>query len=198
MLPFSDESLPHVTILLPTLGRPDGLQRCLASIDKLVYPKSHMKVVIDDGDGTVPQKVNRMARANQDTDCYVYAANDIQFYPWCIYRAAIKSKECGLVAFNEGPVLPDEGNICTHFLITRDLANRLGEIFSEKFAHCGCDNLLWAKAKKLGEAVRCEDAKIIHYHFSKGSPMDAVYKIGWAHVEEDRKALAAELEALKS
>ena len=153
---------------------------------------------MDDGDGTVPQKVNRMARANQDTDCYVYAANDITFDPWCVYRAVWASKDHGLVAFNEGPVLPDAGNICTHFLITQELVNKLGEIFSEKFAHCGCDNLLWAKAKKMGRAARCEDAKITHYHFSKGSPMDSIYQAGWSHVEEDRKTLAAELEALKS
>jgi mannosyltransferase OCH1-like enzyme/glycosyltransferase involved in cell wall biosynthesis len=192
----SKDVLPRVCILLPTLGRPEGLRMCLESIEGLYYPKHLLRTVVDDGEGTVPQKVNRMAAANPDADCYVYAANDMTFDPWCVYRAVQMSKAYGLVSFNAGPVYPDEGNICEHFLITRGLCLRLGEIFSEKFHHVGCDNLLWAMAKALGQAARCEEARIGHRHFSRGAPLDDVYHKGWSHVEDDRRVLAEELKRL--
>ena len=188
--------LPRVCILLPTLGRPEGLKRCQESIEGLYYPKHLLRTSVDDGEGTVPQKVNRLAAANPDADCYVYAANDMAFDPWCVYRAVLASRGHGLVALNAGPLYPDGGNICEHFLITRALADQLGEIFSEKLHHCGCDNLLWARAGKLGQAFRCEDARIEHRHFSRGAPMDEVYHKGWSQVESDRRILAEEIERL--
>ncbi len=192
----SKDVLPRVCILLPTLGRPEGLRMCLESIERLYYPRHLLRTVVDDGEGTVPQKVNRMALAHPDADCYVYAANDMTFDPWCVYRAAQMSKAYGLVTFNAGPVYPDEGNICEHFLITRALADQLGEIFSEKLHHCGCDNLLWARAKALGQAARCEEARIDHRHFSRGAPLDDVYHKGWSQADNDRRILAEELERL--
>jgi glycosyltransferase involved in cell wall biosynthesis len=192
------ESLPRIAILIPTLGRAEGLKRCLESIDKLYYPKHRVTVVVDDTEGTVPKKVNRMYREKSVFDAFVYAANDMEFEPYSLYRAAVASKSHGLVTFSSGPLYVDGGNICEHFLITRALVHRLGEeIFSEKFHHVGCDNLLWAKAEKLGQAFRCEDAKVIHHHFSKGETMDWVYRLGWSRVEADRAVLKEELEKLK-
>ena len=194
--------LPRVAILIPSLGRPQGLQRCLDSIDRLYYPKHLIKTVVDEEEsGTVPQKVNRMMAANQDVDIYAYSANDMEFTPWCLYRAVKASSYypggLDLVALNAGPVYPDEGNICEHFLIVKALADQLGEIFSEKVKHVGCDNILWAKAKKSGKAGRCEEAQVIHHHFSKGEAMDWVYQKGWSKVDEDRAILAEELKKLK-
>ena len=192
----SKDILPRVCILVPSLGRPEGLRACLESIERLYYPKHLLRTVVDEGEGTVPQKVNRMAASSPDADCYVYAANDMTFDPWCVYRAVERRPVPGLVTFNAGKLYPDKGNICEHFLITRELYLRLGEVFSEKLHHCGCDNLLWAKASKLGEAYRCEEARITHRHFSKGAPMDEVYHKGWSQVDSDRKILAEELERL--
>ena len=198
------DHLPRVSFLLPTLGRPDGTRRCLESIDRLYYPKHLIHVEIDDGPGTVPCKVNSMYRAaaalphspSELADTYAFAANDMEFTPYSIYHAALASKEHALVSFNAGELLPDKGNICEHFLIRKDLVEKLGEIFSELLHHCGCDNLLWAKATRLGEAFRCEEATIIHHHFTKGAKMDDVYKRGWSHVDSDRAILAEELEKL--
>ena len=192
------EILPRVAILIPTLGREQGLKRCLESIDRLYYPKHLLTVVVDDHEGTVPKKVNQMYRENMGFDAFVYAANDMEFDPYSLYRAAVASKGHGLVAFNGGPLYADNGNICEHFLITGVLVHQLGdEIFSEKFHHVGCDNLLWAKADRLGQAFRCEDAKVVHHHFSKGETMDWVYRLGWSHMAVDRAVLKEELERLK-
>ena len=74
---------------------------------------------------------------------------------------------------------------------------KLGEIFSEKFHHVGVDNLLWAKAKKLGQAMHSETAKITHHHFSRTNQMDEVYNKGWSQVDSDRSILAEELKKLE-
>ena len=195
------DHLPLVAILIPTLGRPEGLERCLGSIDRLYYPKHLIRVVVDDGEGTVPVKVNRMYRKQLEPmpEAYIYAANDMEFDPWCVYRAVKASKDHGLVSFNAGEVYSDKGNICEHFLIRADIiaTHAMGEeIFSEKFHHVGCDNLLWARCDRLGQAVWCQDARIIHYHFSKGAPMDEVYQRGWANADADRATLARELAKL--
>jgi len=211
---YTRDFLPRVAVLIPSLGRPEGLQKCLESVDHLYYPKHLIKAFVDEGEGTVSQKVNRLAAANPDFDAYVYAANDMEFDPWCVYRAVKEGQGNppkahpfetpphypfvkGLVSFNAGPVYPDEGNICEHFLISRDLYLKLGEIFSEKFHHVGVDNLLWVKAKKLGQVLHSETAKITHHHFSKTHVMDAIYEKGWSQVDSDRAILAQELKKLE-
>jgi tetratricopeptide (TPR) repeat protein len=198
--PQSEDFLPRVAVLIPTLGRPEGLKRCLESISRLYYPKHLVRVVVDaDEDATVPVKVNQMARDNRDwADAFAYVGNDVEFSdPYCLYCAAVASVNHGLVTFNSGPLYPDNGNACEHFLITKGLVDKLGEIFCERMYHVGVDNLLFFKASRLGQAKRCEEAKITHYHFSKGEPMDWVYEKGWSQVDLDRKILAEEIEKAK-
>src|SRR5206468_875336 len=129
----------------------------------------------------------------------VYAANDTVLDPDCIqaaYLASVRQNKA-LVSFHDGPVYGDEGNICTHFLIRKDWIQTIdGEIFDTQYHHCCVDNLLWAKAKKANQAMRCEAAKFVHNHFSNGAEMDEVYKKGWAHVEEDRARLKVDLAKL--
>lgn len=183
--------LPKVSVIIPTLGRPAGLKKCKDSIKKLVYPQELIEVLVYDGEGTVPNKVAQGV-SEATGEVYVYAANDMEFTPESLILAVIASKDKGLVAFHEGDIYPDEGNICTHFLITKELTEKLGGIFDTRIFHTGCDNLLWAKSKKLGQAIHLNNAWIIHNHFSKGAEFDEVYKIGWN--EEKR---AHDLEILK-
>ena len=191
--------LPMVSILLPTLGRPEGLQRCLESIDRLYYPKHLIEVLIDDNPvASVPIKVNRLMR-QATGEVFVYAANDMEFTPESLYRAVKSSSGHGLVAFNTGELLPDKGNINEHFLIWRTTVEKIGGvIFNERFHHAGCDNLLWALCERIGEASRCEEAVVRHYHFSRGAVMDEVYRRGWNQVEKDRAVLKEELAKLEA
>lgn len=191
-------NLPKVTILIPTLGRPEGLARCIESIAKLNYPQDLIQTLTIKGDETVPEKVKK-GFSQATGEWIIYASNDIEFEPDSLILAYIHAQKENkkLVAFNTGEVLPDEGNICEHFMIHRDLVPEIGgEIFCTRMKHCGVDNLLWAKCKKLNQATRATEAKINHYHFSKGSEYDDVYKKGWQYVEEDRKILQEELAKL--
>lgn len=187
--------IPH----LPNKGREQGLYRCLDSIRRLSYPQDKIEVLImDDPALTVPKKVNDGYKRSTG-QILAYAATDMEFTPDSLSQAvnALETQGKRLVSFNPGvPILPDEGNICEHMIISRTLADEFGEIFSEDFFHLGCDNFLWARAKKLNEAYYCEQAKVIHHHFSHGKPMDEVHKIGWSRVAEDRAMLAKKLALL--
>ena len=187
--------LPLVSIIIPSLGRPEGLKRCLASILASNYPQHMIETLIIDGEKNVPLKVQEgyeKAHAN----LIIYAANDMEFDKDCIRNAVEASKKHGLIAFNSGKVYPDEGNICAHFLIRRDIVEKIGQIFNTRFHHVGVDNLLWAQCKKMNEAYYCNEAKIIHHHFSSGAEMDSIYRLGWSKVDEDRKILQEELARL--
>lgn len=190
---------PLVSIIVPTL-REEGLKRLLASIDKLIYPKDKIELITlpDAPRIGVPKRVAEgVSRAKGEW--IVYAADDMEFEPACIMEALLTSdkESAKLVAFNSGPIAPDEGNICEHFMIHRSLLSILpnGEIFDTEFRHVGVDNLLWARMKKAGEAAWSEHARIIHHHFARGAAMDDVHRIAWQeeNVQHDRDLLKKKL-----
>jgi glycosyltransferase involved in cell wall biosynthesis len=184
--------LPVVNILIPTLLRPSGLRRVLESIKKIKYPNLIVNTEEDEPRLGVAKRLNKIYKESEVADRYVYGSNDIEFTPNSIIHAVAESKENNLVAFNTGDVLPDEGNICEHFMIRRDYVELEldGKIFDEDFNHVGVDNLLWSKCKRK---TRAELAIVHHYHFSKGGKMDAVYTLGWCKAEEDRELLKKKL-----
>lgn len=188
--------LPTVSFVIPTLGREEGLKKCLESIGKLNYPAEKIDIcVLDDPNPTVPEKV--ADGVGKTSGAYiVYAANDTEFPPDSLKTAILSSimNKKRLVAFHSEDILPDEGNICAHFVIKRDLIAEIdGEVFDTGFTHVGVDNLLWAKCKKLGEAHHESTAVITHNHFSKGSEYDWVYKRGWENADRDRALLKLKL-----
>lgn len=188
--------VPRVTFIVPTLGRPEGLKRCLDSIKALNYPQELIDIVVLDGEGTVPQKVAR-GLWQAKGEYIVFASNDVEFTPDSLYNALQHKK--GLVAFNTGDVSPDAGNINEHFIIQKSFIDKIGgEIFDTEFHHIGCDNLLYHKANKLGEFERADDAVVYHYHWSKVAtqPNDEVYAKGWSHVAEDRALLEKKLKEI--
>ena len=193
-------TLPTVDFIIPTLGREQGLERCLKSIKGLNYPQHLIRVIIDgDVNDTVPVKVKKMVSTTYG-DIIVYASNDVEFAPDSLINAVNLTTDFSLIAFNTGVLLADNGNICEHFLIKRNFIKQIDfEIFDTEFHHCGVDNLLWAKASKLGQATRCETAVVHHYHFSReGGKNDQVYQKGWQNVESDRALLKEKLLQLES
>jgi len=190
-----------VSIIVPTLGREEGLKRCLDSIKNLNYPQELIEVLVikDEPRLGVPKRVNEGVGKLMG-ELIVFGSNDIEFTPDSVKLAAEAAEEYDLVAFNTGSILPDEGNINEHFLIRKDFVlNKLkGKLFDEELWHCGCDNLLWTQVKKYGKATRLDTAVVRHYHFTRGVEFDEIYKIGWSHVEEDRKILKRKLEELNT
>ena len=190
---------PKVCIVIPQLGREEGLEGCIMSIMNLNYPETFVYLQIIEGDQTVPEKL-KIGVEKSEEEYICYAANDMEFESNCLKNAVIASviNKKGLVSFNEGALLPDKGNICTHFIIHKNLISKLEreEIFCTEFTHCGVDNYLWAQASKLNQAMWCGDAKIHHNHFSKGREYDEVYEKGWKNCEQDRELLKVKLSML--
>ena len=173
--------LPKISFILPTLGREEGLKKCLESIMSLNYPQEKIEVIIikDEPRIGVPKRVKEGVEKSTG-EYIVYAANDMEFYPDCIINALHESQGKALLTFNTGPVLPDEGNICEHFMIRKSFLPQIGgEIFDTDFNHVGVDNILWTKCKLLNQAIRCESAHVIHHHFSTIGEKDEIYNIAW-------------------
>lgn len=188
--------MPKMSFVIPTLGREAGLERCLKSIDALVYPHNMIETIVlnDEPRLGVPKRVEEGYKKSTG-EWIIYGANDIEFTPNSLLLAYLDHLRKGkkLIAFNTGEVSADQGNICEHFMIHRSLVEEIGQIFDTDFNHCGVDNLLWHKAKNLMTEMRSDRAVVHHYHFSKGYPMDDVYEKGWENVEEDRELLKIKL-----
>jgi len=190
--------VPKISFVIPTLGREEGLKRCVDSIERLNYPKNMVEVIIkhDSFENRVGvPKLLKQGVEESTGDWIVFASNDTEFTPDSINEALQAGVE-GYAAFNTGLLYPDEGNINEHFMIRKDVIEKIGEIFDTEFYHCGCDNLLWAKMKKLGIAKRAEKAIVNHYHFSKTGQMDKVYELAYSMKEADRELLAKKLAEL--
>lgn len=198
---------PTISFIIPHLGESErrikGLQNCIDSIKTLEYPQNLIDIHVIEGPETVPQKVKKGVEQSKG-EWIVYGSNDCEFSPDSIknvlevYKIKMVDKKFmakRLIAFNTGEIYLDQGNICEHFMIKRDLIDELDnkEIFHTDFHHVGCDNYLWAQCIKMNEAIRCPDAVVHHYHFSKGAELDDVYQKGWKKVEQDREILKKKL-----
>jgi glycosyltransferase involved in cell wall biosynthesis len=195
--------LPVISFIIPTLGRPEGLKRCLNSIKALNYPQDKIETIVleDNPRIGVPKRVKEGLEKSKG-EYIVYGANDCEFTPDSLMIAFREMKKYNalLVAFNTGEVFPDKGNINEHFMIQRQYAiapDGLNyEIFDLEMNHLGVDNILWAKVSKLNRAHRSKDAIVNHYHWSKpGGKMDEVYEIAWNKeaVKKDRELLKTKL-----
>ena len=189
-----------VSVVLPTLGRKEGLERCLKSIEKLNYPKDRIETIVieDEPRLGVPRRVwEGYQKATGDIICF--AANDIEFTPNSLLIAVSDYMKTGkrLIAFDTG-VRNEFGYICEHFIIHRSLVEQLGEIFSFKLKHFAADTLLWDKASKLGDAYQSKGF-VHHYHYSRigsGIEMDDINKLVVGDIESDRAIYAKELKKL--
>jgi len=191
---------PKMTFVIPTLGREDGLNRCLMSISNLNYPQDRIEVIIKRDNFDNPTGVPKLVKQGVEEstgDWVIFASNDTEFTPESI-NEALAVGSGGYVAFNTGEVYPDGGNANEHFMIRKDIIEKIGEVFDTDFHHIGVDNLLMAKMKKMGIFVRVDKAIVNHYHFSQGAKMDEVYDLGWSKVDEDRTLLAKKLEELNN
>lgn len=187
------KELPKISILIPTL-RQEWLERLKISIDNLNYPKELIEVLIQEDSPIVwvPKRIKELFERST-WEYIVYAADDMEFYPDSIIIALLEDKD--LVSFNSWELYQDKWNICEHFIIKKEFViNHLNnEIFDIELQHAWVDNLLWAKANKYGTAKWCNEAKIIHHHFSKTWIMDEVYTKAYENVEHDRQILANKL-----
>jgi len=196
--------LPKVSIVIPTLGREEGLKRCLTEIERNAnYPKELYEVIVVE-DSFDPEKRMGALKAlkkgvEQSTgELVMFLANDTVPYPNFLIVAVLQmwlsfgDVMDGLVGLND--MYWRDGR-ATHWLGSKKLLPMLGgEFFHTGYYHVGCDDELVGRCRMAGKYVWCKDAMLWHNHpvLNDFSRMDDVNKLAWDEVrmKHDRELLA--------
>lgn len=187
--------LPKVSIVIPQLGREEKLKRLAKLIDENAnYPDYEVIIKRDSFKNTqgVP-KIVKQAVAKSKGELVMYLGNDcIPQSNFLILAVWKMLNDCpdGLVGLND---MYWHGEFFTHWLASKKLLPFLdGEFFHTGYHHNGCDNELTERCRKIGKAVWCEEAKVLHDHpireDFKGE-VDKVHKIARKFYKEDRELL---------
>jgi hypothetical protein len=191
-----------VSIIIPTLGRPEKLHRLLVKIkENSGYDNYEVLVGTDEfppNNMGVPKMVKKLVEQAKG-DLVMYLGNDCvpekNFLQLAVFRMAKTfPKMDGLVGLNDG--YWKAGEFATHWLASKQLLPMLGgEFFHTGYFHCGCDNELTEMCRKNGKYVWAEEAKIDHDHpvktGFKQEDIDDVYKLAYQRdrMEHDRDLL---------
>jgi glycosyltransferase involved in cell wall biosynthesis len=191
-------NLPKVSIVIPTLGREEKLQRCIDAIKRNAnYPEELYEIIVERDSFENRQGVPKTLKSGVEEstgEMIMYLGNDCIPEPNFLILAVLRMiKEFpgrdGLIGLNDGDC---NKNIAKHWLASKKLLTMLdGEFFCTQYHHVGVDNELTARCKKMNKYIYCDESKIIHNHFISGAEFDEVYKIGWNenYVDEDRELL---------
>jgi glycosyltransferase involved in cell wall biosynthesis len=177
---------PLVSICVPTLGRPDKLNRLLVAIkENAEYDNYEVIVKADElppNNIGAPKMLKKCVDESKG-DLICFLGNDVVpepgFLREAVWEMARRFPEMdGMIGFNDSYWKSE--HVAPHFLISKKLLPVLdGEIFHTGYNHTGCDNELRARVEKLGKYAWAEKAKIFHDHpMMSGSKadMDALYE----------------------
>lgn len=187
-------SKPKVSICIPTLGRPEKLERLLQSIkDNAGYDNYEIIVEEDkpmpDNEG-VPTVLKR-AVDKSTGELVMFLGNDCIMEPNCVQEAvwamAMNFPEMdGLIGLNDSYW---KGEVATHWLASKKLLPMLdGEFFHTGYYHTGCDSELTSRCKAMGKYAWAEHAVVFHDHpvrngFKEG--VDEIYAQAYAGPRHD-------------
>lgn len=193
---------PRVSICIPHLGRPEKLHRLITEIKKTAgYDNYEILVGVDDyppNNKGVPKVLKELVERSSG-ELIMYLGNDVipqqDFLKLAVFKMLSEFPEAdGLVGLNDS--YWKLGEIATHFLISKKLLPYLdGEIFHTGYYHCGCDNELTERCRKIGKYVWAENAKIYHDHPVQNGfqvkDMDKTYELAYRQdrMEHDRDLL---------
>lgn len=188
IIEWARKEYPFVSIIIPTLGRPDKLARLLDSIGPNAGYENYEVIV--EYDNPIPDnigvpKVLKRAVEKSKGDLVMFLGNDCIARKDFLKNAVDKMKESfpevdGLVGLNDGYWY---GEVYTHWLASKKLLPSLGgEFFHTGYHHTGCDSELTQMCRKLGKAVWAENARVFHDHPIQKAfkePIDEVYQIAY-------------------
>ena len=183
-------NLPKVSIVIPTLNRPEKLERLQQLIGQHANYPFYDVVVMQDNQinprGVVSMVNEGVERATGEL--VMFLSDDAEPQQDFLIQAVLKHLENPdhLIALNDGLW---NGALATHFLSARKLRDSLpeGKFFHPGFKHHGVDNFLTAWAQKNGRYSYAKLSKINHVHAD-----DACSKLAYSSDVSD-KALLAEL-----
>ena len=192
---MEDKGKPAVSICLPSLGRHEKFERCLAAIEENTKDWPYQLIVAFDVFGPGRKGCPRMLAEcveSSRSDYIAFIGNDCIPQPGWL-RIAM---ECMLKTFPDGVGLVGfndlfwEDGRCLHWVGSKGLLPMLGGyFFNPIYGHCGTDDELIARCRRAAKYVWCPEAVVEHDHFVTGAPLDPVYEAGWSTVERDRATL---------
>ena len=195
-----------ITVLVPMLGRPHRVEPLLASL-QTTAPDARVLFCLSPHDPGVHKEVERLGKPyitvawvsrgdyarkinagyrHTSTRYLFTGADDLLFHPgW--WQAALgclqQNPHAGVVGTNDlGNPRVLRGEHATHFLVTRDYADKHGAIdqpgaiFHEGYLHEYVDDELVCTAKRRGAWIFCEQSIVEHLHPDWGkAPTDRMY-----------------------
>lgn len=199
---------PKVSICIPTLGRPEKLHRLIEAIKENAGYDNYEIIV--QADEPIPNNIGapktlKKAVERSTGELVMFLGNDCipqkDFLKLALIKMAHEFDDLdGLVGLNDG--YWKVGEIYTHWLASKKLLPMLdGEFFHTGYRHCGCDNELMERCRKVGKAVWAKDAKIFHDHPVQTGfkePIDDIYNYAYKkeNMEHDRDLLHKRAELL--
>jgi glycosyltransferase involved in cell wall biosynthesis len=182
---------PFVSIVIPTLGRPEKLDRCIKSIfDNSGYPDDRFEVVpeydnFEDRQGAPKTLKKGVARAKGEL--IMFLGNDTvpqqNFLIEAVNRMIeVFPEQDGLIGLNDEYF---EGDQAAHWLASKKLLPFLGgEFFHTGYHHVCCDNELIERCKTIKKYAWAEKSKLFHDHPILGGPPDDVYIMAYNTMRE--------------
>ena len=190
--------LPMVSIIIPTLGREEKLQRILKTIKEVSAYPNYEVIVKQDKFPPNNQGVPRLVKqgvAESKGELVMFLGDDCLPRKNFIVLAVMTMLEIpdGLVGLND---MYWHGEFATHWLASKKLLPMLdGEFFHTGYYHTGCDNELTERCRQVGKYVWAEEAKVYHDHpvqtgFKK-EDWDETYRFAYRkdRMEHDRNLL---------
>lgn len=205
---------PLVGLLIPTLGRPENIQRVISNVEPSA-PRNEIEpiFIVERGDTATIEAIEAIQRLyiiNERTASYAGAINtgiektthellfigsdDLHFHDDWLPPLRKLAKQYGLVGTNDRHN-PDvlAGIHATHYLITREYANKGTIDDSNVFLHEGyihnyVDTEAVATAIYRGEYTPCLESHVEHLHWCWNlNIMDDTYAKGANTVSQDER-----------
>lgn len=164
---------PLVSICIPTLGRPEKLNRLLTAIkENAGYDNYEIIVKADEMPPNNVGAPTMLARcvAESKGELVMFLGNDCipekNFLREAVWEMARRFPEMdGMIGLHDSYWKGELGHVAPHWLASKKLLPYLGgNFFDTDFYHTGVDNLLLLRCEKIGKYKWSEKSKITHDH----------------------------------
>jgi len=183
--------VPKVSIVIPTLRKGWKLQRLLESITKNAgYVNYEVIVEEDNWENRQGAPITFKKGVEKTTgDLVMFLGDDCIMQPGCVGKAVMSMFDHfgpdmdGLIGLNDS--YWQLGEVATHWMASKKLLPYLGgEFFHTGYHHCGCDNELTERCRKIDRYFWDKDCVIFHDHpvqrtGTDQSKDDEVYRVAY-------------------
>lgn len=199
-----------VAILVPVLNRPQNVKPLLESIQQSTPEPYRVLFICDPGDraqqdaiaaeggwmispgGSYAAKINAGVEATDEPLLFI-GADDLRFRARWLENAVTKIPGAQVVGVNDCIHRPRRPQHATHFLMTREYAERpcldgTPGPLALAYRHSFVDDELIATATKRGVYAYAPRSRVAHLHpMANTAPDDATYRRGRAHFRSDAR-----------